>query len=635
MNKWLNYGLLSFFCLMMFSVSVLGSVFSIPLGNIGGCQDVAGGWAQRLNINDGNINWAQDLYNASETNYLSGITFRMNITYSSISQTLFKVRIYEGGTGDSGTLLQTKIFTFADVSPNTTQWLNVELNPAIKWDSTKHYWVIFSAHDLFTTGDQWGICEDNCVAPYNCTYFTDDNFYYKTGAGNWFWHSNGLLQMFLNMSTSGATGTSVTNVTYAILPITGSYSQEYTFYINITGGIPVYTINGTMDGRPLFFNWHAGSNYTTITGSGFGIGNHTSQISVKDSYHNNIVYSNYATFETTSIGQIAPVTLTINPLNGTAFSTFNFQTTDIYNGTEGYTVNIRYFYFGQYYSLATCSNLIEHSECNGTFSARDFPSDLSGYIPITALITDYVGNTAQSNAVQIHVYKPTGMQNLSVNFNAYFVNMTTDDFINLTLAIYGGHAPYKVIFEDWFLSPAQSMSKPLCTYENSDKMEYILYLKPSYGEHRYGVWVWSADGQQTYSYGFYSNVGVGTDKIWEYSNRITNCVNSGGVLGEGSSIYTGKNATEKGGETALNDNDLCFANNCVKTSIIAIIIIVGLGVYAEYKAKSGGVIFVGILIIGLIFLAYIHIIPAWIPIIGGVLLALVFAYLGRKALKGG
>lgn len=92
---------------------------------------------------------------------------------------------------------------------------------------------------------------------------------------------------------------------------------------------------------------------------------------------------------------------------------------------------------------------------------------------------------------------------------------------------------------------------------------------------------------------------------------------------------------ERPPQTGPSDRDIDVGGINVSLSLVCIIAVVALAIYAESKTKgTGGVVFAGVVVIGIIVLAWKGIIPVWIPVIGGVLIAVIFAYLGRKGVKG-
>lgn len=68
---------------------------------------------------------------------------------------------------------------------------------------------------------------------------------------------------------------------------------------------------------------------------------------------------------------------------------------------------------------------------------------------------------------------------------------------------------------------------------------------------------------------------------------------------------------------------------------IFVIGIVGLGAFIEYKIRTGGLAFLSVIILGMAVGSYYEIIPAWITIIFGLILALIGAWFIRNKIVGG
>jgi hypothetical protein len=180
----------------------------------------------------------------------------------------------------------------------------------------------------------------------------------------------------------------------------------------------------------------------------------------------------------------------------------------------------------------------------------------------------------------------------------------------------------------------------ICSYLNTYTTKFNLNLYFYSGGHYLSASVYGSDRQFNQSnWGdtekFLLDISQ-AGNVFVLKNKVVNCL---GVLGASNmnEVYGGENATEYGGTESdtVNDQPFCFIGTCINASLLGIVLIVGIGIYAEMRTKSGGVAFVGVVVIGLIVLVYMKVIPLWIAVIGGVLIALVFAYFGRKMIKGG
>jgi hypothetical protein len=558
----------------------------------------------------------QMIYNASETGYLRGVTFQSNFTVGSASTTVFYACLYEGtaqggnyGTNfyqDNPTLLGCNSWTSADITKNQTQWQNITLSTLRQWDTTKNYWVKFWQY-FYTAPDEWDFCHSNGYGLYQ-GYGSDSGAYIASTA----------LDVYVNLTSGSGTG-SISNVNYTVLPAVGNYSQEMTFYINITGGTAPYNISGVIDGRPMFYSLMSNTNYYVFTTGTYGIGNHTSRIFVTDSAHSNVVSSNIVYWETLPIGMIHPPTLTVTPSRGDGYTTFNFSTGSIYNGTPTYTALIRYFWLGNYYTAGICNNLPENGICQGSFSMNQYgPNYPTGTIVLEGVITDAVGNTAQTDSPSFYIQpiQPHGNP-LNVSFSVSPLhNGTEGDSYTLSATINGSVAPYRVIF--WDINP-----KAICDFQNHyETGTYSINVQPRQGDNYFGVTVYGSDSQVYVSNSTYITISYSNNQYKNMLNNIvTGCEDNGGLLGTGNinqttwlNLPVGSQGTTP--TTGANDKALCVGTTCVNYSIIAVVVLAGIGILAEMKIpNAGGKVFALIMFIGIIFLSMYGILPIWIPIL--------------------
>jgi hypothetical protein len=416
--------------------------------------------------------------------------------------------------------------------------------------------------------------------------------------------------------------TSIPPLTSAVIgaaPSSGSYSQLYTFNMNMSGGKTPYLIKMYIDNSLLSFFNSSSSTYT-ITGSGFGVGNHSVFVNVTDNYGETVL-SNTAYFYAAGIGQINPVTLTISPISATSFTTFTYNTSKIGGGTPPYIVSIEAFETGPH-TLTTCVTA-ENGTCSGTFSALDLFT--SGNILISALINDTAGNTRETTGTMIYLSKANLGNPLVITYSASPINANSETTMTLNASFTGGKAPYKVIFWD-------TSHLPICTYDNAQATNYILYMYPFAGSHQLGVTVYSSDGQFNLTDPWITSEADQGSNVFRLQNRVLNC---GGTLSSDSqNYYNQSTGTGPSGSTApftdLGSGINQFITILTSPLTIWTIVLGALGGIVEYNIRTGGKMFGMIMVIGITILAIFGIYPWWFLIIEAVLVAGIIALVVKK-----
>lgn len=547
--------------------------------------------------------YAQQLYNTSELWYLQGITFRSWFTIGPASQTFFWIGLYEGGTGSSGTLLQAKIFTFADVTINTSQWQNIYLSEVRKWDTTKNYWVVFKTSQ-HTNGDIWRICigaEDE--------YTTGGSYASINGGSSWTYNGAQDHKMRINITTVKST----TNYSYdvgvfssteydangCILALPNTTVKLYSLYgdlLNTTIANEtrqnVCSSGGTNYPASSFvqlYNLTAGYTYTIATNrTGYNPNNKTFTMPDNDAGTN--IYMDKSNLTISRLDIYVKDSSTNVLIQDAQICVFNSNNTPAYN------------YLTSSQDCIWTSNIGKGS----------WLIDAKKYYYITVTAQNYTTNTSsvflftdsETRTIYITSFGGAGITDWSALLSANKQSVIDNEPINFSVLVTGS-----------------SGINTLYYYENPSTHLKISFI---------------TDNMNTNPFYFTNSLSFcGPNYVYvnvrnaNYENRFSNNL----------TIYVNQPCSSVP-STPITlpptvDTDIGVDGLTIKSSILWIVILGAVGIFGEYKAKSGGVIFVGVMIVGLILLAYNHIIPAWIPIIGGVLLALVFAYLGRKAVKGG
>ena len=325
---------------------------------------------------------------------------------------------------------------------------------------------------------------------------------------------------------------------------------------------------------------------------------------------------------------IAPITLSVTPTNGTTFTTYSFLTSSIYNGTSPYNMSIYAWDGGNKRILAYCDNLIENDVCSGSFKGTDILS--SGNILLWGEVRDSSVNYAQTTAARINIIKASLGQPLILNYTASPLNSTSENQMDLSLRFTGGKSPFKIIFWD-------TSYNPICTFENVYTTYYILNMFPFAGSHYLGATVYSSDGQVAVSTPIISESEQGGN-VFRLNNRVINCVNNNGIFGGGNEEYGVSTPTSTSQNPQKPTNIAGFTGgfiSIITTPMVIWTVLLGImSIMAEKYLKIGGKGMMIIFIVGITLLSIFGVYPTWVLIIEGGIILIVGAFYGRKMMTG-
>ena len=193
----------------------------------------------------------------------------------------------------------------------------------------------------------------------------------------------------------------------------------------------------------------------------------------------------------------------------------------------------------------------------------------------------------------------------------------------------GGFHPYNLVLEDY--------NQTVCSV-HLNASSFNFYLYPSSGIHEFSVYLESGDYQ--YVENWFQTTTVSGNII---GTQLQNCMAVNGTLGTGLSYplndINGTNQNEGEPQTSAqtcseksgSDRYICIATQPM--FLWTFFLLIGAG-YAEYKIKTQGKAFIGIVLLGIIVLGFFGVYPLWMTILLVVISAIVLAFIGRKLIGG-
>lgn len=412
------------------------------------------------------------------------------------------------------------------------------------------------------------------------------------------------------------------------IPANWTYNgEDYPIlYYNFSGGTTPYNISLYVDNFLSSF-WESYGNGSMNMGG--TVGNHTVFLKVKDS--NGIEKtSNVLNFTVYSGSSVNDVYLFLNVSQSDKiypFDTISFYTSSITGGVAPYYVEILTYPLGTEKTVGYC--YVGSGEvCSGDFNVFDIGNYNEGLMMIKGRIRDNLNLYSFTNGTALNMIKASYGDDLNIPFDTNG-NISYEEVTHLYLTINGGKPPYKVVFLDNVVNGGT-----ICEF-NGLSNYYDLELYAFGGAHYFIVNVYSYDGQMEINDTGLTSISSGGAGTQKYYNRVINCVNQGGILGEYAKEYGEIEENDTTGPTRpisdLNTGIQSFINILTTPVVIWSVLIGIIGVMVEKMTNTGGKAMLIIFILGFNILALFNVIPRYLILIEVVILAVIF---GLK-MKGG
>jgi hypothetical protein len=265
----------------------------------------------------------------------------------------------------------------------------------------------------------------------------------------------------------------------SVYPDRGNYSTIFYYHLITSNLVKPYNISFYVDGEWKSEIRNIYEDSYTIESGADKIGSYQVYLIVRDSEGTEIRTNSVTVYVGT--GGIEPFTLTVIPTQGDAFTSFNFQTSQIRGGVAPYTVEI---YHGADIFVGKCEGVPEGGTCS---MSKLLPC---GYRNAFAIAKDSAGNQMISNYVPVNVTCAPMGETLNVTLTMMPTTGNSQTIFNLTFTIRGGAPPYRVTWLEW--------GNPLCSdeiYTRSPPFSVTERWKFPAGSRGISLSVRSADGQ--------------------------------------------------------------------------------------------------------------------------------------------
>jgi hypothetical protein len=224
----------------------------------------------------------------------------------------------------------------------------------------------------------------------------------------------------------------------SVYPERGNYSTIFYYHLITSNLAKPYNISFYVDGEWKSEIRNIYEDSYTIERGADKIGSYEVYLIVKDSEGTEIQTNNVTVY--VGSGGIEPFTLTVIPTQGDAFTSFNFQTSQIRGGVAPYTVEI---YHGADIFVGKCEGVPEGGTCS---MSKLLPC---GYRNAFAIAKDSAGNQMVSNFVPVNVTCAPMGETLNVTLTMTPTTGNSQTIFNLTFTIRGGAPPYRVTWLEW------------------------------------------------------------------------------------------------------------------------------------------------------------------------------------------